>query len=220
MKQRLTEEREIQYSERFASGESPVDGETEERVHRAYRRNRQALCDLPVPGLDHAALAERLIREARPRRKIWSGWLPNIQRAPAPAFAAASFLLLCGMAAVVSALLGTPDVPPAKSCQFFNYETGESVDLPFLLERRMQRGSLVTVPVGARATIELADGSLVRCSPGSQVAFQMGRQRRITLRAGSIAVVARHDPSSPMKIDAGLGTVTVVGTEFTVTLVR
>ena len=217
MNQQPTEDREREYSERLTRGEPPVDGELEKCIHRAYERNRQALRGMPVPDFDMPPLVDRLLEEAAPRPHPWRSWLG---RMPAPAFTAAMAFAFCVAAGSIYSVLRAPGTPPVTSCVLTDRSTGKAAEPPLLWERRLQRGVLVSVPISATANFKLSDGSSIRCTPGAQVAFNMTGERRITLRAGRIDVSAARDPHTPMLVDAGLGTVTVVGTEFSVTLIR
>ena len=66
-------------------------------------------------------------------------------------------------------------------------------------------------------SVSLADGSSVRLDLGAWIAVSMGKSRRdIALRQGRAMFDVAPDASRPFVVDAGVGTITALGTQFQV----
>jgi len=70
---------------------------------------------------------------------------------------------------------------------------------------------------GKIESVSLPDGSSVRLDLGAWIAVSMGKARRdIALRQGRAVFDVAPDASRPFVVDAGVGTITALGTQFQV----
>lgn len=220
MSDRITEEREREFSERFNCGVKPVGDPEEAAVHDFYRTIDRGLRAMPVDRINPATLAQQLARQTEPRLSWLRQGLISWEAVPVPVFAAVSILLFGLVYLGFHSLLRAPNTHPAHSFALVDASTDQRVATPLFWEQRLQSGALVSVPLGARARLELSDGSTIHCSPGTMIALSFETGRQIELRAGSISVKAESNPNDPMTVDTEAGIVTVVGTEFSVSLAR
>lgn len=66
-------------------------------------------------------------------------------------------------------------------------------------------------------SLSLADGSSVRLDKGATMAVRIGKARRdIELQQGRAVFDVARDPDRPFVVDAGVGTITALGTQFQV----
>lgn len=76
----------------------------------------------------------------------------------------------------------------------------------------------VSTKTSERKTVQLEDGSHIELNARSRLHVAYFRNRRaVDLQEGEALFDVRHDPSRPFSVEAGLGTVEVVGTSFQVT---
>ncbi len=210
----ITDKQELEFSERYSSGIREGRDETESSVFQAYAAISEGLRTYPAPNLDVSALAERMAQEmklhpepVRTRRRAWT-WNP------APAFAVVcAVLLVFGLVQLVP-LLYVPNPAPADSILFTTGSKAAEDAVPWIWKHRLQNGRLVTVPSDTSATLRLSDGSVIFCSPETQLSIRMTGQRRIILNDGSLVIHAAHIPDKDMIVQTPLGDARVVGTVF------
>ena len=218
MTKHLSEKQEQELSERFDLGVRGNEANGEDRVFRSYGRIQNGVRSLGVPEVDAATLSRRLAKEMGHRGKWFEGWHFPVVRVPRPVFVSLCLVFaLAGLAGPGKALLLSHPVALVKFAAQ-SPRTGESV--PFLWEHRLQQGSVVTVPEGFRAELNLSDGSTVSCAPHTQIAIHMDDRRHIILNSGEMTIRAAHIPDSTLNVKTPLGTVAVVGTVFRVKIVR
>ena len=215
-----SEQREQEFSERFTEGARDGRDAEEAQAFRAYRTIGDELRSHETPDIDAAALSQRMAREAGSPRGTLRDWRDIWNRRAAPVLAAAcGAVLLIGITKLLP-LLRTPDVSPLVSAKFANAPAANYQSAPFVWTHRIQRGGLVTVPRGTNAKLVLYDGSIVSCSPETQIAVRPDGDRHITLNSGAITVTATHIEGSTMTVATPLGSVEVVGTTFWIEVIR
>lgn len=80
-------------------------------------------------------------------------------------------------------------------------------------------GVVYATGVGERATVTLADGSVLTLNTASRAVADLdGRERRVTLEAGQAYFEVAHDAARPFRVQAGDRVVTALGTAFEVRL--
>lgn len=221
MKEQYSAELEREISEQYNRGRIPERGSPEEAIYQAYRAIGNTLRGIPVQTIDRSTLIERMMAESHtssqttPIRSLRSAWSWN-RRIPFLVYAAAGIVLLGVCLPMAWSLLGGPDTNPVRS-----YTLSEpSIQVPWLWEYRLQCGTLVHVPHGTSITFQTADGSTVEAASGSRLAFDFRHERNVELKTGSLHIKAASDPQKKMHVITPLGTVTVIGTEFTVKLIE
>jgi transmembrane sensor len=76
-------------------------------------------------------------------------------------------------------------------------------------------GNTIETEAGEWRRFTLADGSVVRAGPKTQLSFDFGDDRRfVELERGEAVFEVAKDPSRPFVVDAGLAGARAVGTEF------
>ncbi len=213
-----TEQREMEFSDRFSQGESTARDAEEARAFESYRRIRKQLSGYVLPELDRAGLTQQMAAEMKQTPK-WVSRFAFVDWLPRPAFAVAVLVgaLLCG--GVLVTVLRLPQIEPVKEVRFTQLSGGGETSLPgWLWQRRLQQGKRVTVPPGISAELLLAEGSVIDCSPRTRLALRFDDNRRIRLDAGHISVNAASIPDQTMTVETPLMDIQVLGTVFHVTI--
>ncbi len=207
---------------KFGQGATPGSG-GEESAFEECRHIQRGLQSLRVPPVNMRRIKERFNAQLNPRKN----WFYTINYAmdwlPAPVFGAICFLLLyAGGMGIYQTYTNTlfPEVPPIERLSFQANESGKEISPAMLWEYRLQRGRFVTVPDEVSADMCLSDGSIISCSPETQLSVRFGQDRCIDLRSGSIAVQAASIQDSTLSVKTPLGQIDVTGTVFHVTVRR
>lgn len=213
-----TEQRELEFSDRFSGGEETARDSEEARAFESYRCIREQLTDYPLPEIDRARLMQRMAAEMKrtPRRTSRFAIIDWLSR---PAFAAVVFVgaLLC-VGGSFTVLRG-PEIMPVERIHFSQLSGANEASLPsWLWRHRLQQGKRVTVPPGVSAELLLAEGSVIDCSPETSLAVRIADERRIRLDAGHISVNAASIPDQTMTVETPLMDIQVLGTVFHVTI--
>ncbi|MFH1739610.1 MAG: FecR family protein, partial [bacterium] len=169
-----------------------------------------------VPKVDASALSRRMAEEMGQREESLgiSVHLPRL------AFVTACVLgLLVGLTKLVP-LLQIPEPRPVNSVSFVDKSSSRATEAPFLWKHNLQRGNYVTIPNEIAAELNLSDGSILSCSPETQIAVSMAPDRHIALHSGSIHVQAAQIKGSSMTVETPVGKIEVVGTVFWVEVIR
>ena len=213
-----SEEREQILSERFDRGVRTGCDDSDREILQDYERIGQILRAYPVHDPGREALVRRLQYRCgasrwRIMRKLFA--FPATGRAAlVPACA-----ILCTFIYSLS-LFALPLRTPVTSVKYTEETARLSGIASYLFKKRLQRGSLVTMPRGNSIILSLADGSTVSCKPETQLAIDFSSLRRIRLNSGVITVQAALMPNRPMVVETPLSNITVVGTTFRVEIVR
>ncbi|MFH1739688.1 MAG: FecR family protein [bacterium] len=208
----FSQEHELKLSEQFSRGERTGHDEQENQAFKIYGAIGEQIRSYTVPEIDTAALSSQLANRMAGRSSLIERWNCLLNNIPTPAFA--TVCVICILFVLLGLGIIVQRTDSVAKIEFLS-QSGEGI--PFLWEKRLRMGRLVTIPEECTANLDLTDGSTILCSPKSQIAVQ---SRRITLNSGSITVRATQVPGSTMTVETPMGTVSVVGTVFRVEVVR
>ncbi|MFH1738314.1 MAG: carboxypeptidase regulatory-like domain-containing protein [bacterium] len=214
MNEKLSETQEQKWSERFDLGVQEAEDEREEHAFQLYRFIQGRLSNRPVPTIDKTAMARRMAHEMRSQRRSLWDWILCGCPMNRPVLVMGCFVLL----AVFAFIYYFNYSHPVTQADFIAEATGEHQNPSWLWKSRLQRGHAVTVPENITAKLLLSDGSIVSCSPRTQIAVRIETCRDITLHNGAITVQTAEIPGSTMTVRTPVVDVAVVGTIFGVEL--
>lgn len=217
MKEELSRQKEQEYSDRFDRGLRNAQDAEEERLFKAYRCIQEGFHTLHVPAIVPERVIDNLLSHASPK-KSKRNFFGLINDIPTPIFVSGYGVLLFLCLFSLYIVIQTPDVLPVRQITFQSTEQTENRSVPYLWERRIQQGNRVTVPANVSATLHLADGSILSCSPETQIAIHYRTHREIEILSGAVTVHAAKQPESNMIVNTPLGQVRVIGTIFHIEL--
>ncbi|RJP33858.1 MAG: hypothetical protein C4527_03585 [Candidatus Omnitrophota bacterium] len=203
--------KELELSDRYDHGSRRGNDPHEDHVFQSYDRIRAGFRNHSVPSIDADGLADKLcaaMRRTQKNRRL--NWVPQIFIWK-PSFVA--LLILCVIGFVVYELPSSPI-----SRVRLETEVSSKDRISWLWKKRLQLGKFVTVPRDQSIILTLSDQSIVSCSPETQLAVRFAATRDIHMQKGSIAVHAASIPDSTMIVHTPLLDISVVGTEFQITL--
>lgn len=197
------EMREWELSDRFDRGDLHASTPDERRIVKTYELIRGEMKRHPVPVIDRSAIMRVLKNETGEQPSQSSSRWRRLK----PVFAYGGFtgfLILFGL------LVFFFQPKPVQQIRI----SGEPQAVSWLWKTRMQWGKPVTIPKKCEAELQLADGSIVSCSPETRIAVRFDTNREIDLDRGAITVHAAHIESSTMVVQTPLLKINVVGTVF------
>ncbi|MFH1742692.1 MAG: FecR family protein [bacterium] len=218
MKKFLSEEQEQRLTERFEQGCVGELSALEKDAIRSYAKNQDGLRTVPIPDFDAVALSHQMREKMRRRRLFSTGFRPlrRYISHPAPVFVGATVVLVLAIAAGLLFSLTSPVIEATIASDF----TNDAQNVSWWQAQQLRFGRFIQVPAGFHASIRLADESMVSCSSKTRIAVRFDSERHIFLDEGIITIDAAKDPKFPMIVETPLGNIRVVGTVFTVEVIK
>lgn len=202
---------ELKLSDQFDQGLNDSVNPDEDQVLKSYARIRQGLKEHSVPAFNQQVVLQQMVAESKRTTAKFSHF--NLNHLNSTGYTwAASF---CSIALLVGILFFFYSDNPVQQIKL-NSLSQNNDSINWIWKQRLQRGKYVTVPVNSEIELLLADGSIISCSPETQLAIDFDRQRKIFLNQGEIVIHAAHIPDSTMIVITPLTEIAVVGTVFRV----
>lgn len=200
----------------------PNDGNLEFNVDNAnnplQQQIRQTIRSCEFPSFNPAEMQRRLKEDYQKRyqKRLWKRWPYGVITLR---FAAALTIIVVCFGFALSFLMLNP-FTPIEHVSFKDSHSGLAQSVPMLWHSRLQLGRRVWVPKDIEAQLTLNDGSVINCTPNSQVSIQYGEIREIILNQGKLLIHAAPDVNRPMVVKTPEFTVHVKGTVFEVSVKR
>jgi hypothetical protein len=189
MNERPNEILERELSDRFDRGDLQNATPEERRILRMYDKIQVEIKRCSAPVVDRKAIVQVLTKECKKPKNIspsrWTFFQPIIAYGGFPCLL---IVLGIGIIALQS--------KPVRQL----HVSGDSQAVSWIWEKRLQWGKIVTIPKECEAEFQLADGSIVSCSPETQIAVRFDSEREIDLQHGAISVHAAHIEGSTMTV--------------------
>ncbi|MFH1738742.1 MAG: FecR family protein [bacterium] len=211
MSEPLSEQKERFLSDRFDQAESLSDSQEDRETFAAYKDIRSGLHSLRPPEVDQAALSQRLAQEMGHRTRWFEEYRQMWFSKPVAVFGVTALACLLLVVSVVSHFFWAP--APIQTIATVR-NTGS---LPANLASSLEKGKHITI--NDAVEVELSDNTRILCSPGTRLAVQYDKDRKILLTAGEITVHAAHVPGSTLTVETPLVNVDVIGTVFRVKVI-
>ncbi len=217
----FTEKKEQDWYERFEKGAVPGDDPDERYVYKVFHGITQGLHSIEIPKIDSQIIIHQLEKELGKKTDRFQYIESVLERIPTPVFAiiciSLIFIGVMNFKKVISPFFEKNTVPVSEIA-LQDAMTKEYISPPFLWKSRLQQGRFVTVPDDVDARIALAEGSIIHCSPETQIAFCEEEDRMIDIRSGTITAHVAHIPGSTFTVETPMGRIEVLGTVFHVTV--
>ncbi|HPA46170.1 MAG TPA: FecR domain-containing protein [bacterium] len=211
MAERLSEQQERILSDRFDQAGSPGDSSNERETFAAYEDIRSALRSLRPPEIDKATLSRRLAQEMGVRTR----WFEEYRQMWFFRPVALSVLTATVCVLLVVSVIGYFfHIPTPGQTTVTISQTGT---ISPRLARVLEKGKFINMQDAV--DVELSDHTRLHCSPGTRLAVQYEKERKILLAAGEITVHAAPVAGSTLTVETPLVNVDVVGTVFRVKVI-
>ncbi len=212
MKHTDSMKKEFELSDRYDKGDRTENGQEEANIMKAYDVIRDGFHSHRVPVFNEEEIVNRMAREMKKGR----GWHFPVMPVLKPFLKPSLAYFLIGIVLVFNIYHWLP--APVDRFQMVSGSIDSGKTLSWLWKQRMQIGKYVTTPQNTFVNLALADGSILSCSPETQLAIRFDEKREIYIRKGAIRVHAEHIPGSTMTVHTPLLDISVIGTVFHIEL--